>query len=194
MKKFIILILSAITISFYADENAVNLAEGILDGTGKIKISKAVDSSVNIENKIVKIVMNNENSFVSISSLDGIKIHAGKKYMMTIDMKIDKMQTYNPKDMIYFYIYNTSNKANTWLAVRGNGSSEWFTIMLPFEADKLLKGIEASPVILCNFCKVSGEFELKNINVCEIPADSDMQRGVITPENKTESTRFYTIK
>jgi hypothetical protein len=152
-------------------------------------------ASWKVLNDILQIDMPQENSVIDLRS-KGVKITSGKKYLLSMQLKIENLKFRNIKSFFIVYLYNQNNNKHTFLRFSGAGnSSGWLTVQLPFDADRILgNNLKSAPVLMLKLENLSGKFSFRNFSLIELPASADIARGVVTPEGKKQTGSSYRIK
>ena len=148
-----------------------------------------------IKNDVLRVDMPQENSVIDLRS-KGVEIMPGKKYLLSMQIKVEKLNFRNVKSFFIVYMYNQSNNKHTFLRFSGSGSSSgYLTVQLPFEADRILGGkLESRPFVMLKLENLSGKFAFRNFTLIELPPTADLKRGVISSDGKMYSGSGFRIK
>jgi hypothetical protein len=148
----------------------------------------------NIENDVLHIDMPQENSIIDLRS-KGVEIKPGKKYLLSMQVKIEKLLFRNVKSFFIVYMYNQSNNKHTFLRFSGSGSSSgYLTVQLPFESDRILGGkLESHPIVMLKLENLSGKFAFRNFTLIELPQNADLKRGVISSDGKMHTGSGFRV-
>ena len=148
-----------------------------------------------IENDVLHIDMPQENSVIDLRS-KGVEIKPGKKYLLSMQVKIEKLLFRNAKSFFIVYMYNQSNNKHSFLRFSGSGSSSgYLTVQLPFESDRILGGkLESRPIVMLKLENLSGKFAFRNFTLIELPQNADLKRGVISSDGKMHTGSGFRVR
>jgi hypothetical protein len=126
----------------------------------------------------VRIDMSKESS-AQINTARVSRLEPGKEYLLTVQVKIDRMQHYgnwykDPRG-VRIYVYGIDNR-HVWLAIWGNGSTDgWITGFLPFSTAQA--GELANPNVFFRCFNMTGTVRFRNPMILERPAGVEIKPG-----------------
>ncbi len=162
-----------------SDDRNTNLLTGLMKSEKNFQLKSQENFTMDIQNGILSFTSEKKKNSLSVCSKT-FTVSPGQKYLLSMAMKVDSMWLGNgKKDYFIVFVYNRANNAHTYMYVKGrNVSSDWTKILLPFDADKLLKKTRAPLHILWKANNVSGSFKFRNISLIKLPSTTSTERGV----------------
>ena len=169
-----------------------NLVKALFSTTSSYLLDKEiVDATASLADGVLTLDMDGENPRIGFST-PPIDLKDGKKYLLTLDVEAENLKRVNPKGRILLYIYNFTTNKQGWVEVTGSGSGK-LTLLLPFASSKFING-KKMPSILFRASGFSGTLRLSHPTLAEIPAEVNVQRGVMLPDGTVVSGATYLMK
>ena len=174
--------------------SSVNLAGSAFASKESFLLEKRIqNAAANLEDRVLTLRSTAAEGPVQIGVMTRpFQLKKGKKYLLTLDVEAKELKKVKPSGYILLYMINLNIGKHSWVGLNGSGSDK-VTLMLPFEADKLIHG-KSMPCALFRMVNYSGNLKLSNMSLTEIPGESDMQRGAMLPDGKIVPGVSYMLK
>lgn len=174
--------------------SSVNLAGSVFASKNSFILEKRIqNAAATLEGRVLTLRSTATEGPVQIGVMTRpFQLKKGKKYLLTLDVEVRELKKVKPSGYILLYMINLNAGKHSWVGLNGSGS-EKVTLMLPFEANKLIQG-KSMPCALFRMVNYTGTLKLSNMSLTEIPVESDMQRGAMLSDGKIVPGAAYMLK